>query len=286
MNPDALLGRVRKLLAMAEAEGLAEAAREAYNIKAAELIAQYGIDRALVEEAAPSRVAAADLVVSVDSPYARDKISLLASIAAPLGCRLVHRTVRRDHGTEHSAHLFGMDADIGRVQLLFTSLLVQQAHGLAVIRPPRHEDPRAFRRSWMAGFALAVAQRLTRAERTARERAQAQQREDADVGLGGPSVAVVLADRSQRGTRISPPSIRACGHPKPVSSPAAEVGLDTWPASEPISALATGCPVGSRRRSAHVDRRRNFLARACRPEGWELRSGWGQTSEAERSQGR
>ncbi len=198
MNPDALLGRVRKLLAMAEAEGLAEAAREAYNIKAAELIAQYGIDRALVEEAAPSRVAAADLVVSVDSPYARDKISLLASIAAPLGCRLVHRTVRRDHGTEHSAHLFGMDADIGRVQLLFTSLLVQQAHGLAVIRPPRHEDPRAFRRSWMAGFALAVAQRLTRAERTARERAQAQQREDADVGLGGPSVAVVLADRSQR----------------------------------------------------------------------------------------
>ncbi|KJE22029.1 Protein of unknown function (DUF2786) [Frankia torreyi] len=199
MNPDALLGRVRKLLAMAEAEGLTEAARETYNVKAAELIAQYGIDRALIEEAAPRRAAAADLVVTVDSPYARDKVSLLASIAAPLGCRLVHRTVRRDHGTEHSAHLFGMDADIRRVQLLFTSLLVQQAHGLAVTRPPRYEDPRAFRRSWMAGFALAVAQRLARTERTARERAQAQQRAEEGDGLESrPSVAVVLADRSQR----------------------------------------------------------------------------------------
>ena len=70
---DALLGRVRKLLAMAEAEGLTDAARETYNAKAAELIAQYGIDRALVEEAGPTRVAAADLVLDIHPPYARDK---------------------------------------------------------------------------------------------------------------------------------------------------------------------------------------------------------------------
>ncbi|SNQ45744.1 conserved hypothetical protein [Frankia canadensis] len=197
MNPDALLGRVRKLLAMAEGEGLTEAAREAYNTKAAELIAQYGIDRALLEAAEPRR-AAADLVVTVESPYARDKISLLASVATPLGCRLVHRTMRRAQGVEHSAHLFGMDADIQRVQLLFTSLLVQQVYGLAAVRPPRCEDPRAYRRSWMAGFALAVAERLTKAEWTARERAQARQRAEPAEEPGGPSVAVVLADRSRR----------------------------------------------------------------------------------------
>ncbi|MCM3887236.1 DUF2786 domain-containing protein [Frankia sp. R82] len=196
MNPDALLGRVRKLLAMAEAEGLAEAAREAYNVKAAELIAQYGIDRALVEEAAPRRVGAADLVVVLESPYARDKVTLLASVAAPMGCRLVHRESRRGEGIEHSAHLFGMAADIQRVQLLFTSLLVQQAHGLAVERPPRQENPRAFRRSWMAGFALAVARRLGAAEQAARERAQARVHREAEPN--GPSVAVVLADRSRR----------------------------------------------------------------------------------------
>ncbi|ABD12951.1 hypothetical protein ThrDRAFT_00823 [Frankia casuarinae] len=202
MNPDALLGRIRKLLAMAEAEGLSEAARETYNSKAAELIAQYGIDRALVEEASPHRVEAADLVVAVDPPYARDKISLLAGIAAPLGCRLVYRTEQRAVGTGHSAHLFGMDADIHRVQMLFTSLLVQQAQGLALARPPRQEDPRAFRRSWMAGFAVAVAERLTRTERMARERAQTQQTQTRENGSDRPSttpsVAVVLANRSQR----------------------------------------------------------------------------------------
>jgi len=198
MNPDALLGRVRKLLAMAEAEGLTEAAREAYNAKAAELIAQYGIDRAMLEEAEPQRLAAADVVVTVEPPYARDKISLLASVAAPLGCRLVHRTMRRAHGVDHSAHLFGMAADIHRVQVLFTSLLVQQAHGLAVVRPPHWEDPRAYRRSWMAGFALAVAERLTKAERVARERAEARTRSAPVAEPDGPSVAVVLADRSRR----------------------------------------------------------------------------------------
>ncbi|MBL7497018.1 DUF2786 domain-containing protein [Frankia sp. CNm7] len=192
MNSDALLGRVRKLLAMAEAEGLSEAARETYNAKAAELIAQYGIDRALVEEAGPTRVAAADLVLDVHPPYARDKITLLASIVTPLGCRLVHRTQRQSGSTGHSAHLFGMEADLTRAQLLFTSLLVQQAHGLAVAVAPPWEDPRAFRRSWMSGFAVAVQQRLTAAEQAARAAA-----EPARTGAGT-SVALVLAHRSAR----------------------------------------------------------------------------------------
>jgi hypothetical protein len=191
MNSDALLGRVRKLLAMAEAEGLTDAARETYNAKAAELIAQYGIDRALVEEAGPTRAAAADLVLEIHPPYARDKITLLASIVAPLGCRLVHRTERRGDGTGHAAHLFGMDADLTRVQLLYTSLLVQQAHGLAVAAPPAWEDARAFRRSWMAGFAVAVQQRLTAAERAAQAAAE-------PAANTGTSVALVLADRSAR----------------------------------------------------------------------------------------
>jgi catechol 2,3-dioxygenase-like lactoylglutathione lyase family enzyme len=193
MNSDALLGRVRKLLAMAEADGLTDEARETYNTKAAELIAQYGIDRALVEEAGPTRVSAADLVLDVHPPYARDQITLLASIVAALGCRLVHRTERRDGRTGHAAHLFGMDADLTRAQVLFTSLLVQQAHGLAQARPPAWEDPRAFRRSWMAGFAVAVQHRLAAAERAAAARA-----DDQRVRPTGPSVAVVLADRSDR----------------------------------------------------------------------------------------
>ena len=37
------LATVRKLLAMAEADGLTDEARETYNTKARELIAQYGV---------------------------------------------------------------------------------------------------------------------------------------------------------------------------------------------------------------------------------------------------
>ena len=200
MNPDALLSRIRKLLAMAEADGLAEEARQAYNAKAAELIAQYGIDRALLEEdGEPGGTMPADVVIPIDPPYARDKISLLASIADPLGCRLVHRTSPGPTGVVHSAHLFGMGADIERVQMLFTSLLVQQAHGLAVARPPAWEDPRAFRRSWMAGFAVAVRDRLIKAERAARESAESRRAAGPEgESARGRSVAVVLADRASR----------------------------------------------------------------------------------------
>lgn len=194
MDSDVLLGRVRKLLAMAEADELPDEARETYNAKAAELIAQYGIDRALVEESQPQRATAADLVVETDPPYARDKIDLLASVAVPLGCQLIRRSRRTGASTLHSAHLFGMGADLDRAQLLFTSLLVQQAHALALTPPPAREDPRAFRRSWMAGFSSAVYNRLVEAESVARSRAARKQ----DGQPAGCSVELVLADRHAR----------------------------------------------------------------------------------------
>jgi hypothetical protein len=84
-----------------------------------------------------------------------------------------------------------MPADLERVQLLFTSLLVQQALGLAVAVPPEYEDARAFRRSWIAGFAAAVHDRLVAAERVAKERAEANRG-------SGRSVELVLADRGAR----------------------------------------------------------------------------------------
>ncbi|SBW27695.1 DUF2786 domain-containing protein [Protofrankia symbiont of Coriaria ruscifolia] len=191
MDADAALGKIRKLLAMAEAEGLPEQARESYNDKAADLIAQYGIDRALLEEAVPTRAVAGDVVLNIDHPYARDKITLLAGIAGPLGCRLIHRTHPLLGATAHTAHLFGMAADLERTQILYTSLLVQQAHALALVRVPPSEDARAFRRSWMAGFAIAVQDRLTKAEAAARERHR-------QGPACGRSVELVFADRSAR----------------------------------------------------------------------------------------
>src|SRR5215471_17676183 len=52
-TPDALLDRVRKLLVKAEADGVTQAEAQALTGKAAELMAKYGIDRALLAARRP-----------------------------------------------------------------------------------------------------------------------------------------------------------------------------------------------------------------------------------------
>jgi Protein of unknown function (DUF2786) len=207
------LERVRKLLAMAEAEELTPEARDAYNAKAAHLIAEYGIDVALLGEAAPDGGRAADVVIRVDPPYALEKTGLLWSVLTPLRCEGVRRRRFDERGTRaYSMHAFGMRADLERAELLYTSLLVQVAFGLATARP---EDPlesvAAFRRTWFAGFTAAIAKRLEQAENHARERAE-RDRGAAGAAVTGRSVALVLADRSalvERARDEAYPTLRA-----------------------------------------------------------------------------
>ena len=74
---DALLARVRKLLAKAEDPACTPAEAEAFTAKATELIAKYGVDQALLAEADPARDPVGDRVVALDPPYALDKAGLL-----------------------------------------------------------------------------------------------------------------------------------------------------------------------------------------------------------------
>ena len=155
-----MLERVRRLLSKAEGAAT-EAERDAYNAKAAELIARYGIEEALLDAQRAEPQQAADRVVDLDPPYARDKASLLSAVAGPLGVRAVLRSRRSAGGTALTMHLFGMGSDLERVDVLYTSLLVQAAHALAVIRPPSEfESVAAYRRSWMIGFSYSIQQRL------------------------------------------------------------------------------------------------------------------------------
>ncbi|SBT50379.1 DUF2786 domain-containing protein [Micromonospora auratinigra] len=179
---EAMLSKVRKLLAQAEDPACTPAESAAFMAKATELIARYGVDRALLAARAPATDPVGDRVVDVVAPYARDKAGLLAAVAEPLRCR----AVRRREGAGFAMHLFGFASDLERVELLFTSLLVQAAHGLAGAAVPAGEHPAAFRRTWLAGFAYVVAERLRAAEA------------GAVAASGEPSVALVLADRSDR----------------------------------------------------------------------------------------
>ncbi|RZU72651.1 uncharacterized protein DUF2786 [Micromonospora kangleipakensis] len=179
---EAMLSKVRKLLAQAEDPACTPAESAAFTAKATELIARYGVDRALLAARDPTTDPVGDRVVDVVAPYARDKAGLLAAVADPLRCRCV----RRRQGDGFAMHLFGFASDLERVELLFTSLLVQAAHGLAGAVAPAGEHPAAFRRTWLAGFAHVVGDRLRAAEA------------GAVAGSGAPSMALVLADRSDR----------------------------------------------------------------------------------------
>ncbi|WP_432902189.1 DUF2786 domain-containing protein [Micromonospora matsumotoense] len=179
---EAMLSKVRKLLAQAEDAACTPAEAAAFTAKATELIARYGVDRALLAARDPTTDPVGDRVVDVVAPYARDKAGLLAAVADPLRCRCV----RRPAGSGFALHLFGFASDLERVDLLFTSLLVQAAHGLAGTVVPPGEHPAAFRRSWLAGFARVISDRLRVAEA------------DAVAQRDTSSVALVLADRSDR----------------------------------------------------------------------------------------
>ena len=185
MSAPNLLERVRKLLAQAEDPAVTAAEAEAFNAKAAELIARHGIDTALLAATGATRDEVGHRIIPVDNPYARDKAHLLTNVADPLRCQTVHTY---GHG-RYMVRVYGFGSDLERVELLYTSLLVQATRDLMHVRPDTWgESTAAYRRSWLAGFASAVATRLHRAERRAAA--------DQPTATDGTSTALVLRDRT------------------------------------------------------------------------------------------
>jgi hypothetical protein len=186
---DPKLTKVRKLLAKAEDPAATSAESELFTAKAAELIAEYGIDQALLAHDHERRDAIGNRIVVLDRPFAADKADLLSTVAVRLRCACVRRTERRDGIRELSLHVFGHDSDLVRMEMLFTSLLVQATTALARVPVPPWEHKAAFRRSWMAGFRSAISQRLLDAEQRAETAAESRRSPD------HASTALVLADR-------------------------------------------------------------------------------------------
>lgn len=187
---DDKLARIRKLLAQAEDPAATTAEAEAFNAKAAELMARHGVDAALLAAADPTREVIGDLSVELLAPYAYEKGTLGATVARGLRCSAVLRRQRRAGGTTHSLHLFGHTTDLVLTEMLLTSLMVQGTGELARRRVPAGEHAAAYRRTWWLGFAGAVGRRLADAE------AEAAAASEADFAAAGTSAALVLADRA------------------------------------------------------------------------------------------
>jgi len=186
---DTLLARVRKLLAKAEAVGVTPAEAQALTAKAAELMAKYGIDRALLAAERPETDHPADRVLDIDNPWARVQAHMLCGVASAMRCQCVVLP-RVEAGAR--IHVFGFASDIERADVLYTSLLVQMWQGLTAAQVPSwSRSPRAWRRSWLLGFATAVVSRVREAEHNAACAATS------PAAASGSKATLVLADRRQ-----------------------------------------------------------------------------------------
>lgn len=190
MEQNRALNTVRKLLRKAErASTVAEA--QAYNAKATELIASYGIDAALLATSGATTDHVGTRRMVIDGPYSSDKADLLTGIASPLRCTVIrHR--RSDRRGATTITMLGFASDLERVELLYTSLLLQTSSQMVCIHPPDpSESVAAYRRSWLNAYSLAVERRLRTAEKNAEQQSTA-----AGGNSGGACTALVLRDRT------------------------------------------------------------------------------------------
>lgn len=239
-DSDPMLAKVRKLLTLAENPAATAAEAEAFTAKAAQLIAAYGIDQALLAQTMPERDVVGDRIFTVEAPYAQEKATLASSIGYALRCKAVLRKSVDLEGTSYSLHLFGHESDLVCVEILFTSLLLQGHRDLARTRIPRGEHVAAYRRTWWSGFTSAISTRLAESEKSAADEAEGR------FAAAGTSAALVLADRShdaEIAMHAEYPNLRR-GARRRLSGGGARDGWDSGQRAD----LAMGTPVRDRRR--------------------------------------
>ena len=165
---DRALRVIRGLLAKAESTEFAEEA-EALTAKAQELMTRHAVDAAVLQgDVPPGDVGTRR--VHVADPYVRAKVQLLGAVAEANDVRLVW------YQGLGIATIVGGRADLDAVELLFTSLLLQVAQGLASAEQHagRYASPRTFRRAFLLGYAHRIGERLQDARRRATAEAAAE----------------------------------------------------------------------------------------------------------------
>ncbi|CAL9470917.1 DUF2786 domain-containing protein [Streptomyces sp. enrichment culture] len=155
-----MLGRIRALLAKAEATGFPEEA-EALSAKAQELMARHSVDEALLAARAAVTEGPDAVRIGVDPPYEQAKAVLLDAVAAANHCRAVWNEAFG------FSTVVGFASDLEAVELLYTSLLVQATGAMtraeAAQRAGGRKRTKTFRQSFLAAYAHRVGVRLAAA---------------------------------------------------------------------------------------------------------------------------
>jgi len=184
--PTKTLERIRNLLAKAERTDN-EHERDTFTSAAAALIAKYGIDQAMLGAETKQDKPTMRRIEMHGGQHAARRMELFSWLADAMRCKVMFTTSGRHY---RIAHIYGFESDIDRVELLYTSLLLQVTSALNRLKTPYGENSRAYRNSWIKGFIWKAVQMVM-----AREAQAVNEAEDSEVGT---SKALVLASREQR----------------------------------------------------------------------------------------
>jgi len=186
-----ILGRIRGLLAKAEATSFTEEA-DALSAKAQELMAKYSLDRALIDASAESAEVSDGTTgrrMWLEAPYVSAKANLVHAVAQANGCRAI------SYDQIGFVTVLGHETNVTLVELLVTSLLVQASREMLRAGSQTgaygQSRTRSYRQSFLVSYAVRIGERL---QATAREAQEAY----ADPGRLLP----VLASREQQVDRL------------------------------------------------------------------------------------
>ncbi len=189
-DEDKIKERIRRMLALAEDERNSPGERENALARATELIAKHQIDRALLN-ANQGREEVTFQEWTYSGTYSREKSTLLGWLAQALGMKAVHWGSRV---VTDKSHIYGFPSDLEMLDMLYTSLLLQQTSGLNKAKPPRYlygGEVATWRRDWLRSFSNVVFHRVKAAH------AKAANTYDAEhTGSGNPGAVMVLAGRT------------------------------------------------------------------------------------------
>jgi hypothetical protein len=197
---------INGLLAKARDSATTEAEARIYASHAAKLMARHAIQPEDLDDAR-GLDGVTERVITVQAPFAQEKIVLIAHIAAALHCRSVHLR-HKIKQVPSGALVMGTQVDIDRVETLYETLSVVAHNALATDAAGRdfitEKLYQRYARNWFAAYSQAVGIRLDQIERhTAAEVQQERDGAEFDVATGerrlpaGPSTELVLRTRDQ-----------------------------------------------------------------------------------------
>lgn len=185
--------KIQKLLAKAEAKGTTPEEAAILNEKAAELMAKYMIDDALlasVDRLVQEKIVTRVLSVDVPHTYAHEYVSIGIRVAEGLGAKGLHQSQYVLGKPRRFLFVCGYESDIDKIEQLWRSLVTQcmMRVGPFVRSHTKHwmsgTDKFHMRRGFVLGFGTGVAERLRRVVQEAKDSSESQ--------------ALVLVDREAR----------------------------------------------------------------------------------------